>query len=270
MKRLIGWIALTMALFIIGAGIGLGISWGILPVKMINTAPVTLRQEDKDRYRVLIAEDFLTTRDRARAESRLDLLAEQDALFTITDQIDRNAWAGGAQRDALVALQVALAGSTASQPSTPASSPLPMHVTVSTPEELITLTATLSPASTPIKTLTPLMTSNPEAFIVLSRTPVCDAAQDPPMLQVNVVDSVGKPLRGVVLIISSVEGSERIITGLKPDAGAGSADFIMSEGIIYIIKIENTSGSSETLTTAQCTSSSGTSFPGGWKLQIQY
>jgi hypothetical protein len=270
MKHSIGWVLLAVALLVFGAGVGLGISWGVLPVKMENTVPDTLRQQDKDRYRILIAEDYLVTRDMARAEARLGLLDDKNTILMITDQIDRNAWINEAERNALITLQTALVGSVNSQPLTSSTSPLLILATSSMPVGIITLSPSLSPTTRPAITLTPLITNSPTSFIVISRIPVCDAAKAPPLLQVNVVDSYGKPLSGIVLIINSVEGSERIITGLKPGVGGGSADFSLSEGTIYTIAIENAAGSPEMLTTAPCTSTSGISFPGGWKLQIQY
>ncbi len=270
MRRLIVWMVSAFMLLAFGAGIGLGISWGVVPVKMTNTAPETLRRENKDRYRILIAEDFLVTGDRARAEARLELLDGSDPLRSITDQIDRNAWASETERDALAALQTALAVPVALELPTKISSPMSILGAVSTTERTNTLTPILSTTSTPGKTLTPLKTPNAGSFIILNRTPVCDSVQNFPTLQVNVVDTDGKPLSGVVLIISSVEGSERVITGLKAGASPGGADFTLAAGMVYTITLENGLGISETVTTAQCTSTNGALFQGGWKLLIQY
>lgn len=270
MKHSIGWILLVAALLVLGAGVGLVISWGVLPVKMINTNPDTLRREDKDRYRALIAEDYLVNRDMARAEARLGLLDDKNTINMITDQIDRNAWKTEAERNALIALQTALVGSMTSQPLMSTISPLPILATSSMSLEKITLTPSLTSTTRPATLLTPLITTSPSSFIIVSRIPVCDPAKAPPFLQVNVVDSNGNSLSGIVLIINSMEGSERIITGLKPGTGGGTADLSLTEGTIYTIAIENAAGSPEKVTTAQCTSASGASFPGGWKLQIQY
>ena len=237
---------------------------------MVDTIPGTLQQDIKAHYRVLIAEDYIVTGDWVRAEARLELLNDKNTILAITDQITNKKYINEEQRVALVTLQAALAGSQVSQIQATTSSPEPILVTSSMTEGIITSTPGLLPTTRPVKTLTPLTTTSPTTFIVISRIPVCDTAQDPPLLLINVIDSNGKPLSGIVLIISSVEGTERIITGLKPETGVGSADFSLSEGTIYTILIENASGTPETLTTAQCTSINGTSFPGGWKLQIQY
>lgn len=270
MKRSIGWIFIVAALLLLGYGIGLVIAWGVLPVRMTDTIPGTLQQDIKARYRVLIAEDYIVTGDWARAETRLELLNDKNTILALTDQITNNYYINEEQRVALVALQAVLAGSKVSQIQATASLPVPILVTSSVTEEMITFTPDLSPTARPVKTLTPLTTTRPTTFKVISRVPVCDTAQDPPLILINVIDSNGKPLSGIVFIISSGEGSERIITGLKPDAGVGSADFNLSVGTIYTILVENASGIPETLTTAQCTSINGASFPGGWKLQFQY
>jgi hypothetical protein len=270
MKRSIGWVFTTAALLLLGFGIGLVIAWGVLPVRVADTNPGTLQQDIKARYRVLIAENFLVTGDRTRAEARLNLLNDKNIILAISDQITNKMYVNEEQRVALVTLQAALAGSQVSLLQATALSSEPILETSSIPVGIITVSPSPSPSISSVKTPTPFIITSPTAFIIISRTPVCDIARASPLLQVNVLDSYGKPLSGIVLIVSSVEGSERIITGLKPDIGAGSADISLSEGTIYTITIANASGSSEILTTAQCTSTSGTSFPGGWILQIQY
>ncbi len=53
MNRVVGWVILAMMMFFTGIGIGLLIAWGIMPVRLVDTAPGTLQQADKDRYRVI-------------------------------------------------------------------------------------------------------------------------------------------------------------------------------------------------------------------------
>jgi hypothetical protein len=267
MKRIVGWLLLGLALLTIGVGVGLGIAWGLLPVRMINTTPSTLRQADKDRYRVLIAENFLLTGDTIRTNARLDLL-DNNAALAITDQIDRKAWVNDAEKLSLIALLGVFEPSPLSQTQNPSSQPAPMLTSTSISIEVPSLTPGLVPVINTEKTQKPLTTTSPYSFQVISRTPVCDGDQGLPMLQINVVSSSGKPVNGIVLIVNSAKGSERIITGLK--SVAGSADFRLFPDQIYTLTIEKESGFSETIIIAQCTSMDGRSFAGGWELQIQY
>jgi len=110
----------------------------------------------------------------------------------------------------------------------------------------------------------------PVRFVVLNRSPICRIDQIQPVLEIEVVDVSGKPIVGVVVVVSSAEVTERLITGLNPRKSMGVADFLMKVGMEYVISLEGRSGSSENISTSECTSSAGELFAGGWSIQIQY
>jgi hypothetical protein len=70
-----------------------------------------------------------------------------------------------------------------------------------------------------------------ENINLISQTALCNSDLQLTLLQVEVINQTGKPLSGIVIVSSSLNGSERIITGLKPELGAGMVDFQMLSGI---------------------------------------
>jgi hypothetical protein len=269
MKRLIRWLFLASIVFALGVGIGLGLAWGVVPARALNMTPETLRQEAKDRYRLLIAEDYAISGDAERAIVRLEIMDTGGVIPAITDQIYRMAWTTEAEENALIAMRAALTGSaiTQDQPETPARNDV-----LETPRfeatQMITSNSRI-PTLKPEEKSTASITTTQPHFTVLNRFPVCENGQAPPVLIIQVISLLGKPRNGVVIIVSSVDGSERLITGLKPTLSAGFADLIMRAGIIYTLTIEGVANSSEEFMAAECAAQNGEIFSGGWSLQIQ-
>jgi hypothetical protein len=65
---------------------------------------------------------------------------------------------------------------------------------------------------------------------------VCDAAQ-PLRIEVVVQDEDGEGVRGVEVWLTWPEGADRAVTGLKPEMGAGYADFNANEDMPYAISV---------------------------------
>jgi len=272
MKRVIGWILLVLVSLAVGMGIGLGVSWGILPTGNKDTTPVTLIQSDKDIYRSFIADSYYATHDLVRAKIRLELLDGEDAPNSIVDQmerllLDQN---GGTDRNTLLVLHDAIVNT--QDHSTPMIT-LPINTaeaTRSVTTKIITLSS-VSPFPTgKLTTSNSTPTAKPSIFIVRNQTRVCDSSQQSPLLQVIIFNQSGKPASGVVIIISSSAGSERILTGLKPELGAGYVDFQLTPGVLYSLNIEGASGNPEEVSAAECLSQGGGTYPGGWLLEIQH
>jgi hypothetical protein len=270
MKQFIGWFFLGGLFFVIGVGLGLGIAWGIMPVRLVDTSPGTMRQMDKDQYRLLIAEDYLVTGDLDRAKARLELLDADGQKVAVIDQINRKVWKNEGEQIALTTLQSALTKNLSdhTQPTSITSAKM-LEVNAGT-ATMPMFAAAQSSTVNPVKTLTLFTTITPRVFKILSRTPVCETDQNQPLLKIIIVDNSGKPLNGIVIIVNSPESTERIITGLKPENPAGFADYLMDAGVAYSLKIEGAGGVTETFTTAECTSPNGETFAGGWLVQIQY
>jgi hypothetical protein len=270
MNRPLGWILLTVMMFIAGVGIGLVVAWGILPVRLADTSPQTLMQSAKDRYRVLIAEDYLVTGDDERARARLTLVDGQDELMALTIQVTGKSWSRDAEGNALTKLLLDLKGARIEQPQQ-------ADLSTVTPTPLVYLQESATPhapnqvsTSTPLNSLTEASSETPSHYLVLNRTPICKNDQASPIIEITVVDVFGRPRKGVVIIVSSPEGTERIITGLNPGAPAGFADLVMKRDLEYVIKVEGKAGGPESITTFLCESPGGGSYPGGWSLQIQF
>jgi hypothetical protein len=71
------WYLLTG--FLIGLAIGLTIAWVLLPASFTDIAPQSLSKVDKDNYRLMIARVYAVDQDLVRAESRLELLGDENA-----------------------------------------------------------------------------------------------------------------------------------------------------------------------------------------------
>jgi multidrug resistance efflux pump len=99
-------------LLMIGLVIGLGISWGLFPVRMNDRTPGTLTQTDKDQYQVLIAENYLSSHDLERAKASLELIDGEQNSSRIKDQLERTRQETDSEQiyAALSGLERALAG----------------------------------------------------------------------------------------------------------------------------------------------------------------
>ena len=152
MNRVVVWATFTLLIFFAGIGIGLLIAWGIYPVKSMDTTPGTLQQADKDRYRALIAEEYLASGDNERAKTRMELLDDRYALSALSDQIDRIAWTNEAEGIALVKLYSDLIDTSVNRPGTsavqitPISSTAPLAGSNITPEMSLVVTSAMTKA----------------------------------------------------------------------------------------------------------------------------
>ncbi len=101
-----------------------------------------------------------------------------------------------------------------------------------------TLTATPTMTPTPTPTPTPLPTPDPALPYRLEAVErLCQADQPRPLLKVIVQDEKGKGLPGVPIWVSWEGGADRFVTGLKPEEGAGYADFEMTPGQVYAVSV---------------------------------
>ena len=60
------------------------------------------------------------------------------------------------------------------------------------------------------------------------------------VLRVTVLDAEGEPLPNVELLIRWQAGEDRFFTGLKPERGAGYADYVLAAGESYEVGIVGT------------------------------
>lgn len=261
-----------------GIGIGVLTAWVIAPVQFTDTSPASLRTDFKDEYRLLIASAYDANPDLVRARARLDTLADADASMALLEQLSRMGNTAQAQnlgrlKDALAALPAPTSVITPS-PSPTSATDTP------TPTEAATSAQPLSPTETeapPLPTASARPTGTPFTAIHATRTPsptpgkpyelvkqstFCDE-EHPALLKVNLKQSNGKPSAGVEITITWVDGTENFFTGLKPELGAGYADFVMTRDVAYALNISNNGTLLTGLSAPDCGS-----YPGGILLEL--
>lgn len=96
------WYLLTG--LILGLILGLLYAWVINPVIYENTLPASLKNNYKDTYRSTIADVFSATGNLERAQLRLDLLDDEDVVFTLGAQAQRELANGNTEQAHALAL----------------------------------------------------------------------------------------------------------------------------------------------------------------------
>ncbi len=280
------WYLLTG--LILGVALGLGYAWMVNPVEYVDAPPYALREDFKAQYRTLIAVAYLYNGDLERAIYRLEALQDEDITRTLAMQAQQALAEGRpeVETQALGRLAVALgqgpapvaAGDTSATPaalqsatpnppsptavlasSTPAESPTPTPTAVST-------LRTPQPTNTPLPTLSPTPTPTIGApFMLQDAFQVCNPNLDAPRLEVVVRDAAGQEVPSVELVVSWGGGEEHFFTGLKPELGLGYADFEMTVGIVYALRLAEEGQPVENLAAVECAAEDGTRYWGGWK-----
>ncbi len=227
MTRLV--ISSTLLLgFALGLGLGLFISWGLLPLKHYEGPPSALKEPLKRDYVYLISAAYAQEGDLSRAQARLKSLGYKD-LGNIFNQALAELKAEGAPEESLAAtillaqaLGVSLPAFQTFIPS-PTPTPIPPQSPFPTPTPAVTVLPTFSPTPAP-------------SFILKAQEKDCRPAGELSLLEIEVLDKYGAPLSGIELIISWEGGEERVFTGLKPGKSPGYADFEMESGATYQVR----------------------------------
>jgi len=294
------WYLLTG--FMLGVILGLGYAWLVQPVQYTNTNPSSLRAEFKDRYRALIAVAYQANGDLVRAKGRLTLLEDLDVYRILTEQAQRTLASGGSPQEAraLGLLAVALgappatvspAAQTTTLPSptltitaTLRDSPTPsntitstltittsVNITPSSPQNLTgtpPAPPTLLPTFTPLPSLTPTPTSA-ALFVLNNQEQMCNPDLVEPLIQVQTYDTAGQPVPGIEIIVSWETGENHFYTGLKPELGLGYADFTLTPGIIYTLRLAKGGQTIPGLSAPECEASGGDRYWGSWLLAFE-
>jgi hypothetical protein len=252
----------------IGLALGLLYTWVIDPVELVNTYPALLRTDYRQDWVRLVALSYVADGDLEWARGRLEGLDQEDVATAVQALIEEYA-AGGRSADTLrslatlaeamgvhtPAMWVYLYPPTSSPPTatiapsrTPTSTPTPTPVPLASPEPTVPVP---EPTATPIPTplgASPLVTPTPAP----TRTPppptptppllarlhlagqeqICEPGQRP-HLEVVVTDERGRGVSGVEVWLMWSGGADRAVTGLKPQRGAGYADFNAEPGASY-------------------------------------
>ncbi|MEN6522410.1 MAG: hypothetical protein ABFD14_01670, partial [Anaerolineaceae bacterium] len=240
---------------LVGLILGLAYAWFIDPVSYSNTSPSTLREDFRDQYRLLIARSFAYNQDLGRSAARISLLGDEDPQQALVSQAQKLVANDGKRSDAeaLAALANALGGLSNTDPTPTINSNHPSETpgfaTPTVDTENAIRTATPQPVTegkTPVPTFTPRagVTLNPVVnlpFVLDENEVVCNPNIPERLLQIEVLDENENPLAGVRITVTWEGGEDIFFTGLHPEMGPGYADFEMSQGIVYSVKVGDSS-----------------------------
>jgi hypothetical protein len=142
------------------------------------------------------------------------------------------------------------------------------------PSSTITSTPTLTPrpTRTPRPTWTPTVTPRPEPRFELAQLRrVCPGASDPEevggQLRITVLNAVGEQQPNVELLVRWSDGEDRVFTGLKPEVGAGYADFAMERGQSYQVGVIGTeSDVAQGVVADECADGTGGTRMASWEI----
>jgi hypothetical protein len=98
------------------------------------------------------------------------------------------------------------------------------------------------------------------------QTFVCERDISGPLAQVVAEDAAGNSLPGVEVVVNWEEGEDRFFTGLKPELGEGYADFLMTPGVVYTLRMAGGGEIVSDLTAAECETQGGSRYWGSWLL----
>lgn len=264
---------------LLGLGLGLLYAWLINPVQYIDTEPASLAADYKDEYRKVIALAYQANQDIGRARERALLIDPENPARALAAQAQRMLASNLSPREARALAELSAdLGQQASGTQTAAPDPSATAVAnaATLPSEtpviedvLPTATADLAqaiqtatlprPSATPTITLTPVPTFTPRptatppqvqdtVFGLTENETICEAGAPAGLLQVEVLDAEGEPLPGVRIVVLSPGGEDTFFTGLSPEINPGYADFQMSAGISYTIKVGEASQAIEGIT----------------------
>ena len=105
-------------------------------------------------------------------------------------------------------------------------------------------------------------------FVLLSQEKLCDQPLDVPQLQIEALDRFNRPVPGALVIVAWPGGEERFYTGLKPEKGQGYADFTLSPGTLYNLRLGESGERVNDLAGLMCTPSTGAPYWGAWLLKF--
>jgi hypothetical protein len=262
-------------------------------VQYSDAAPNSLNLAAKDQYRSMIAMAFRVDANLGRARQRLALLndsspaqalaaqatqildpfsVEGKALAALAEGYNPRPTVQATSTPTVVTLQPTRAPTGVLSPTTTLDAGQAVRTATRPPTATATITPTITP--TPAATQTPRPTNRPSPtlgapFALKDKQKVCDANL-PALLQIEVFDSAGKPVPGVLIRVTwPPAGQDTFYTGLSPEISIGYADFQMTPKLIYTAQAGENGEVVSGLGTQDCPQQDGSgSFPGGWKIKF--
>lgn len=282
---------IALLALLLGLGVGLAYAWIASPLNLTNSSPDLLRADFKDQYRSVIAASYAATGNLTRAQARLSLLGDDEAVEALNAQAQRVTASGEfLQADQLAELALALENGPEAQPPfvippTPTAEAVETEAGITlfpSPEDIpFVLTETpqitsTQPAETqpPASTVTPRPTRTPPPtqgapFRLIGQDTVCDPNLPEGLLQIIVFNSNRRQLAGIKIIITWDTGGEEFFTGLKPELGNGYGDFLMFPDTSHAVQLAVGSEIATNLVPPPCRNPEGESYLGGYKLTFQ-
>ena len=98
------------------------------------------------------------------------------------------------------------------------------------------------------------------------QTFICEPSLEEPLLIVLAESTTGQPLSGVEVIVNWEGGEDHFFSGLKPELGLGYADFAMTPGVVYSLRLADGGQPISDLTPAECETPRGERYWGAWQL----
>jgi hypothetical protein len=105
--------------------------------------------------------------------------------------------------------------------------------------------------------------------VLVEKQALCDQRLLEAQLQVRILDAAGEGVPGIQILLVWDNGQDKFFTGLKPELGAGYADFSMEPGTIYSLQLVDGESPVPGLTSESCSSPTGEAYPGSWLLTFQ-
>lgn len=236
MKRIT--LALTFLAAAIGVAGGLYYAWMGAPVETYHARPDSLRDRDKALYLTLVGDLYVYEGDLARAEARLEELGVAADGPTLANFLEVYLEEGGRPEGArnLAHLAQALGASggvlLVFVPEAPAAPASPVPAT-GPAQPQASATASVTPPASP----TPA-----PSFHLLEKTALCAAPGTAGRIAVWIQDAQGRPLPSIEIVASWSAGQDRFYTGLRPERGAGYADFEMAPATVYEVYLADYRG----------------------------
>jgi hypothetical protein len=125
------------------------------------------------------------------------------------------------------------------------------------------------PTLAPTITLLPTRTSSPTPgapFALKSEELSCKDDLGTPLVIVQAYDAAGQGVPGVEAVVEWDGGESRFFTGLKPELGMGYADFAMTPGVVYTLRLAAGGQIIPNLAPTECEAQDGGRFWGSWVL----
>jgi hypothetical protein len=147
--------------------------------------------------------------------------------------------------------------------------PAPSSTASPTPGKSATPTSTPRPRPTLTPTRTPKPTDTPGGpFLLLSKEKDCEQQYIQPQVQIEALDRFNQPVAGVLVIVNWPGGEERFYTGLKPEKGLGYADFTLTPGVLYTLRLGENGMAVLDLAALECNRQGAGRYWGAWVLKF--